>query len=313
MLKILPGIYFGWGLGANDAANVFGPQVHSGIISYRGAIIFTSIFVMLGAMVGGAKGFEHIGAMVQGLSAAEIFIVTISAGIMMNLMSYVKIPASSSHSIVGSMIGAGLAAGSTVDYSKVLTSVYCWVITPIGAAIFTVIFYHLLSFLWAKRIKNIMMLNRTIQVASVAIGCYGAYSLGANNLANVVGIYVESGTLSPLNAQIIGGLAIVFGVITYSKNVMATVGSGITVLDPFSALVTILSASLVLHIFSGIGVPVSLSQAVVGAVLGVGLVKGAKTVSYGKIIVIFAGWVVTLAGTVLFSFLICKAYYRFFI
>ncbi|MFH2084095.1 MAG: inorganic phosphate transporter, partial [Candidatus Omnitrophota bacterium] len=209
--------------------------------------------------------------------------------------------------------GAGLAAGSAVDYSKVMKSVYCWIVTPIGAAIFTVIFYHLLSFIWAKRIKNIMMLNWTIRIASIVIGCYGAYSLGANNLANVVGIYVESGMISSFNAQILGGLAIVFGVVTYSKNVMSTVGSGITVLDPFSALVTILSGSLILHIFAQMGVPVSSSQAVVGAVLGVGLVKGAKTVSYGKIALIFAGWVVTLAGTVLFSFLLCKAYTRFFI
>lgn len=311
MFKIIPGIYLGWGLGANDAANVFGPQTHSGIISHRGAVIFTSIFIMLGAMIGGARGFEHIGSMVQGLSSAQIFIVTLSAGIMMNIMSCAKIPASTSHSIVGSMIGAGLASGVAVDYSKVMKSVYCWIITPVGAAIFTVIFYHLLSFLWAKRIKNIMMLNWTIKIASIIIGCYGAYSLGANNLANVVGIYVESGMINPFAAQIIGGLAIVFGVITYSKNVMATVGSGITVLDPFSALVTILSGSLVLHIFAELGVPVSSSQAVVGAVVGVGLIKGAKTVSYGKLGLIFAGWVVTLAGTVLFSFLLCKAYAQF--
>jgi len=312
MFKIIPGIYLGWGLGANDAANVFGPQTHSGIISYRGAVIFTSIFIMLGAMIGGARGFEHIGSMVVGLSSAEIFIVTLSAAVMMNIMSFAKIPASTSHSIVGSMIGAGLASGTAVDYSKVLKSVYCWIITPVGSAVFTVIFYHLLSFLWAKRIKNIMMLNWTIRIASIVIGCYGAYSLGANNLANVVGIYVESGMITPFYAQIVGGLAIVFGVVTYSKNVMATVGSGITVLDPFSALVTILSGSLVLHIFAEMGVPVSSSQAVVGAVLGVGLIKGAKTVSYGKLGVIFLGWIVTLAGTILFSFMACKAYSKFF-
>jgi len=157
-----------------------------------------------------------------------------------------------------------------------------------------------------------MTLNWTIKIASIIIGCYGAYSLGANNLANVVGIYVESGMIDPFYAQIIGGLAIVFGVVTYSKNVMATVGSGITVLDPFSALVTILSGSLVLHIFAEMGVPVSSSQAVVGAVLGVGLVKGAKTVSYGKLGVIFLGWIVTLAGTILFSFMACKTYSKFF-
>ena len=131
MLKFLPGIYLGWGLGANDAANVFGPQAHSGIISYRGAITLTSIFVILGAMIEGHKGFEHIGTMVGGLTGAQVFIVTLSAAIMMNIMSYLKMPASTSHSIVGSLIGAGLAFGKDVEFSKVITSVKCWVITPL--------------------------------------------------------------------------------------------------------------------------------------------------------------------------------------
>ncbi|MFH1353417.1 MAG: inorganic phosphate transporter [bacterium] len=308
MFKILPGFYLGWGLGANDAANVFGPQTHSGIISYRNAVILTSVFVILGAMVEGHKGFAHIGNMVAGLTAAQVFIVTLSAAVMMNIMSYAKIPASTSHSIVGSLIGAGIAFGQEVDYSKIVKSVYCWVITPVGAAVFAFLFYHILSFVWVKRIKNLAMLSWTIKIFSIFFGCYGAYSLGANNLANVVGIYVHGGMLSIRLGQILGGAAIAFGVITYSKNVMATVGSGITVLNPFGALVAVLSGALVLHIFAKVGVPVSSSQAVVGAVLGVGFVKGAKTVSYRKLFQIFVGWIATLAGTIVFSYVMCVLY-----
>ena len=92
---------------------------------------------------------------------------------------------------------------------------------------------------------------------------------------------------------------------------MQTVGTGITVLEPFSALVSILSGAILLHIFAEIGVPVSSSQAIVGAVFGVGLVKSTRTVSYKKLAQIFTGWVATLAGTIFFGFLI-SSFYKLF-
>jgi len=311
MIKFLPGIYLGWGLGSNDAANVFGPQAYSGIISYRGAVVLTAVFVILGSLIEGDKCFAQIGQMTATTGWVEVFIATLCAAIMMNLMSYLKIPASSSHSIVGSLIGVSLAFGRAVSMAKVWKSVICWIITPIGAAVMAFILYHLFSYLWASRIKNLVVLNLTIKIAAILIGCYGAYSLGANNLANIVGSYVGTGLISPLNAKILGGLAIAFGVITYSKNVMQTVGTGITVLEPFSALVSILSGAILLHIFAEIGVPVSSSQAIVGAVFGVGLVKGTRTVSYKKLAQIFTGWVATLAGTIFFGFLISSLYKLF--
>ncbi|MCD6413687.1 MAG: anion permease [Elusimicrobia bacterium] len=308
MFKLLPGFYLGWSLGANDAANVFGPQAHSGIITYRGAVVLTSIFVVLGALIEGDKCFAQIGSMTATGGWMEIFIATFSAALMIHIMSYIKIPASTSHAIVGSLIGVGLAFGRSVDYHRVTSSILCWLITPVGAAFFAFAFYHLLDFFWVRQIKSLTALNWTIKSASIIIGCYGAYSLGANNLANVVGAYVGGGMLSPRSAQIMGGLAIAVGVVTYSKNVMATVGKGITELDPFSALVVVLSGSVVLHIFAEVGVPVSSSQAVVGAVLGVGLVKGARTVSYRKLFQILVGWIATLVGCVIFSFILCRIY-----
>jgi len=134
----------------------------------------------------------------------------------------------------------------------------------------------------------------------IVAGCYGAYSLGANNVANVTGIYVGSGVLSAEAAALVGGLSIAFGVLTYSRKVMETVGKGIVPLDPFSALVAVLAEALSLHLFTQIGVPVSSSQAIVGAVVGVGLVGDVQTVSVKMLARIGVGWIMTpVSGGVL--------------
>jgi PiT family inorganic phosphate transporter len=81
--------------------------------------------------------------------------------------------------------------------------------------------------------------------------------------------------------------------LTYGKNVMITVGKGIAPLDPFTALVTVLAEALTLHFFTQIGVPVSSSQAVVGAVVGVGIVGGLRTVNPKMLGKIAVGWLMT--------------------
>lgn len=311
MFKFLPGIYFGWSLGSNDAANVFGPQTHSGIVSWKQAAVLTSIFVVVGALLEGKSGFEQVGGITSG-GAVVVIISTFVAAVMIHLMSFIKIPASTTHAIVGSLVGTGWVFSQPIDFGKVLKSAICWVATPIGAAAIAFLLYHFLSFIWAKRVKNINVFNTTIRIASVIIGCYGAYSLGANNLANIVGPYVGAGMMDPFTAQIIGGLAIALGVLTYSKNVMETVGSGITTLSPFGALIAILSNSLVLHFFAILGIPVSASQGAVGAVFGVGITKGLRTVSYGKLVQIFVGWIATLLGAAFFAAVVSLLYKNFF-
>jgi len=75
--------------------------------------------------------------------------------------------------------------------------------------------------------------------------------------------------------------------------VMMTVGKGIVPLDPFSALVVVLAEAFTLHLFTQVGVPVSSSQAVVGAVVGVGLVGGLRTISARMLLKIAVGWLTT--------------------
>ena len=74
---------------------------------------------------------------------------------------------------------------------------------------------------------------------------------------------------------------------------METVGKKLVRLDPFSALVVVLAEAITVHIYALIGVPVSSSQAVIGAVLGVGIIKGAKTIQRRTLMHIFLAWFIT--------------------
>ena len=297
LLIPLPGLYLGWGLGSNDAANVFGPQVNSEVIRYRTATILTAIFVIIGALFEGRKCFETVGGITD-LVIWTAVVSALAAALTVNLMSYLKIPVSTSQAIVGAIIGVGLLRHTEIKYILLRKVFICWILTPLGAVVIAYLLYRFFAFVWQRRVKNLMVFNRIVGISSIIIGCYAAYTLGANNVANTTGTFVGVVPgFSPYMATLLGGGSIALGALTYSRNVMYTVGKKITLLDPFSALIAVLAQAITLHIYAQIGVPVSSSQAVVGAVVGVGLVKGMKMVNKKTLTNIFTGWIFTLVGS----------------
>ena len=284
-------VLLGWSLGANDSANIFGTGVATGTIKYRAAISLTAIFVLLGALLEGPKCMKIVGEL-STLLTIEAFYCSLAAAITMAVLTYLAIPASASQAIIGAVIGAGILSG-TADFSELYKIIICWIITPVSGIVFGYFLHRSLRYVLDKTITNITHLNYIYSTGILVAGCYGAYSLGANNVANVTGVYVGSGLLSAGMASLIGGISIAFGSLTYGKKVMMTVGKGIAPLDPFSAFVTILAEAFTLHIFTQIGVPVSSSQAIVGAVVGVGIVGGLRTVSAKVVTKITIGWFMT--------------------
>lgn len=293
MFSILPGAYLGWGLGSNDAANIFGPPVTSGLISYRRAVVLASIFILLGAILEGRKCFPTVSG-VTALTLKSAFIATLAAAIIVNLMSWLGFPVSTSQAIIGSIVGIGFLNQTSISYHKLTQIIVCWLFTPLGTAFISYFLFILLRYFYQSKTRNLGLFNSVARISCVLITCYAAYNLGANNVANTTGTFVAAGVLSPSLATFIGGASISLGILTYGKNVIFTVGKRIAPLDPFSGLVALLSTAVTLHLFTQLGVPVSSSQAIVGAVAGVGLARGAKTVNKITLFLIFVSWVLTL-------------------
>ena len=289
MYRLFSGIFMGWSLGSNDSANIFGTAVSSKMVRYRTAVILCSVMVVAGAVISGSAGMHTLSSLVT-QTADSAFITTLSAALAVTVMTLLKLPVSTSQAVVGAIIGIGFLTGQR-SFDGLQKVVLCWIGTPVGTMIVSVVLYQVLGKILEKLPLHIFARDRILRFGLIIAGCYGAYALGANNVANVTGVYIETGQLNVMQAALLGSGSIALGVITFSKNVMFTVGKKLVKLDPFSAFIAVLSSAIVVHFYALLGVPVSSSQAIIGAVLGIGLLKGVQTISKKTLLSIFGGWI----------------------
>lgn len=298
--KVLGGLYLGWGIGANDSANIFGTAVATNVVRFRTAVILIAIFVILGSVIEGPSLFDGM-TFSEAASQNLALAATLAAAITVTIITYLAIPTSTSQAAVGAFMGIAVGADgfAAVDWSKFLTMLSCWIINPIACIVLCIILFRATGFLLSRLVKNNSIRNQIITGGLVLFGCYGAYSLGANNVVVTTapyyhaGMFGKAGTTAARWAAAVGGISIAIGALTYSRRVMETIGKKITPLSPFSALIVVMTHAFALHFFTWIKVPVSSSQAVVGAVIGIGLYHGSRTINRKTMARIFAGWLLT--------------------
>lgn len=264
-LYILGGLFLGWSLGANDAANVFGNAVGSRMISFKKAAILCSLFVIIGAVIQGAGASETITKLGNIDVLYGSFAVTLSAAVSVYVMSYFGLPVSSSQVVVGGIIGWNIFVGQTTDTVSLTKIAYAWLYSPLLGGIFAVLLYLLIRFILNTCNFHLLKRDVVLRYALIIAGIIGSYSLGANNIANVMGVFINSIPLNsfclfkiivitgPQQLFFIGGLAIALGVLTYSKKTMKTIGNGVFKLNTEASLAVVLSHSLVLFLFSSLG------------------------------------------------------------
>ncbi len=330
LLFLTSGLFLGWALGANDAANVFGTAVGSRMVRFSTAAIICSVFVVLGAVISGAGASQTLGKLGAINALPGSFMAAFAAATAVYLMTKAGLPVSTSQSIVGAIIGWNLFSGAPTDPEALTKILSTWVLCPILAAGFSALLYIVV--VWTIRNARLHMLRTDAytRIGLILAGAFGSYSLGANNIANVMGVFVPANPFTDFNFAdllsfsatqqlfLVGAIAIGVGVFTYSKRVMLTVGDGLMPLSPIAAWVVVIAHSIVLFIFASQGleaalkssglptiplVPVSSSQAVIGAVIGIALLKGGRGIRWNILGSIALGWAVTPIIACLLSFI----------
>jgi PiT family inorganic phosphate transporter len=323
LLFLSSGLFLGWSLGANDASNVFGSAVGSRMLRFSTAALLCSLFVILGAVSAGAGASGGLGQLGAVNALAGSFTTALAAALTVSWMTRAGLPVSSTQAVVGAIVGWNWFSGSATDLSQLSRIVATWVVCPLLAAAVAALLYLGGAFLLRRSRLHLLRLDAGLRLGLILAGVLGSYSLGANNIGNVMGVFVPAapfpavilpGGLVFSGSQqlfLLGSLAIALGVYTRSREVMLTVGARLMPLSPFGALVVVLANALVLFLFSsqelsdglvGLGlpriplIPVSSSQAVIGAVVGVALLqgqRGLRQVRWGMLARIASGWVST--------------------
>jgi PiT family inorganic phosphate transporter len=261
------------------------------MVRFWTAAVLCAAFVVIGALLQGQAGIETLASLTR-IDLEQAVVITVAAAVTVTILTVFGLPVSTSQAAVGAILGIGFY-NQQLDLAELGKVVACWFGTPTGAVVVCAALYKLLAFVYNRLPVSVIRSDILLRTGLVVAGSYASYALGANNVANTTAVFVAAGTLTIFQAALIGGLSIASGVLTYSRGVMETVGAKLVRLDPFSALMVILAEGLTVHFFTIIGVPVSTSQAVVGAVLGVGLVKGVNTIKRKTLYGIFTGWFLT--------------------
>ena len=328
LIFLSSGLFLGWALGANDAANVFGTAVGTRMVRWGTAAVICSIFVVLGAVVSGAGSSHTLGKLGTITALPGAFMTALAAAISVYLMIKSGLTVSSTQAIVGSIVGWNMFSGQPTDIKTLTTIISTWFLCPLLAGLIAIILYKALRIYLRYAKLHLVRTDAYLRLGLLLAGAFGAYALGANNIANVVGVFIPATPFPDINIGgytftgthqlfLAGGLAIGAGVLTYSKRVMMTIGGGLGRISPIAAFIAVISHSIVLIVFASRGleawllsmglptiplVPVSSSQAVVGAIVGIAILQGASGIRWRVLGNIVMGWIATpvMAGIICF-------------
>ncbi|MBQ7633665.1 MAG: inorganic phosphate transporter [Alphaproteobacteria bacterium] len=186
------GLFLGWSLGANDAANIFGTAVGSKMVRFSTIAAVACIFVIIGAVFGGSGTSKTLGALGSVNALAGAFMVALSAALAVYMMLRAGLTVSTSQAIVGAIVGWNIYADKPTDYTTLLEIIGTWTTCPLLAGIIAVVLYLCLKKLQKCSSMHLLMRDQITRFGLVITAAVGAYALGANNIANVVGVFVQS-------------------------------------------------------------------------------------------------------------------------
>jgi inorganic phosphate transporter, PiT family len=326
---ITSGLFLGWSLGANHAVNVFGTAVMSKMVRFRVAAVVAGVCVILGSVFGGdgtTKTLTQLGA-VNALAGS--FTVALAVGLAVAWMTHLTLPVSTSQAIVGGVIGWNLFTGSPTDTGAITRILGTWIASPVIAAILAFIIFKICERILKRARIHMLEVDSYMRVGLIVVGALASYALGANNIANVMGLFVAASPFSDIALPhdivfsgtqqlfLLGGVAIAVGIFMHGYKVMVTVGSDLYRITPLSGLVVVLAEAIVLFLFSSEAlqalllhlhlptiplVPLSSTQAVIGAVVGVGLAKRGSSLNLRVLGKIAVGWVVAPLAALVMTF-----------
>jgi len=313
LLVIAAALIFDYVNGFHDTANAIATCVSTRALSVRNAIIMAAVLNFAGAMVS-TKVAATIGKGI--VDAKDVTQMVVFAGIMgaiiWDLITwYWGLPSSSSHAIIGGLIGAAVAhAGAAVlHWAGLKKIILALVISPIvGTAIG---FIFMLAILWAFRNKSPGPLNKGFRHLQIVSAAFMAFSHGTADAQKSMGVItmalVSFGTLPefavPTWVKLSCALAMGLGTAAGGWRIIKTVGKDFVKLQPVHGFCVETASAGVILGASSIGMPVSTTHVITSTILGVGLSKRLTAVNWNVAYRILWAWVLTIPASAIMAFI----------
>jgi inorganic phosphate transporter, PiT family len=305
---IVIALAFDYTNGFHDAANAIATSVSTRALTPRIALLLAAAMNFLGAFLG-TKVAETVGSGIieapdKSVSGLVVVMSGLLGAIAWNLITwYFGLPSSSSHALIGGLIGAGLAGGVVVQWVGILDKVVLpMILSPLVG--FTLAGALMVGIMWVFRKRHPGRLNRgfrgaqTVSAAAMALG-HGLQdaqkTMGVIFLALVTFGAVDAEDPIPVWVIIAAATAISLGTYAGGWRIMRTLGRRIIHLDPPRGFAAETTASAVLYTTAFVfAAPISTTHTITSAVMGVGATKRLSAVRWGVARSIVMAWIVTI-------------------
>ncbi len=300
---------FNYTNGFHDAANAIATSVSTKALTPRVALIMAAIMNLVGSFFG-AKVAATVGkgivTLPTGTESLVVVFAALTGAIAWNLLTWwFGLPSSSSYALIGGLVGATLVFSATaVDWAGVWHKVVVpMVVSPVVG--FVIAYVFMLAILWGfrraapSRVTRGFRMAQTVSAAAMAFG-HGlqdaAKTIGIVVLALVVGGY-QSDYSIPIWVFFLTAAVLSAGTYAGGWRIMRTLGRRIIHVGPPQGFAAETTASSILYVAGvGYGVPISTTQTITSAIMGVGATKGLAAVRWGVARDIVIGWVLTFPG-----------------
>ena len=297
--------------GFHDTANSIATSVSTRVLTPAAATIMSASLNFLGALIS-AKVAETIATgIVNEVLPALVIAASLCGAIVWNLFTwYIALPSSSSHALIGSLVGAAIVytgSVSVVNWTNILDKVIIPLFSSpligivIGFGVMKLLFFILRN---AKQ----QAVNRWFSKLQIFSAALMAYSHGSNDAQKTMGIIamalVSGGIITPqagipLWVKIVCALSMACGTSMGGWRIIKTVGMNMIKLQPIEGFAAETSAAAVIQIMTALGAPVSTTHVISSAIMGVGSAKRVSAVNWSTAKSIVTAWFVTFPVTIL--------------
>ncbi|WP_303131699.1 inorganic phosphate transporter [uncultured Olsenella sp.] len=295
--------------GFHDTANAIATTVYTRALSPRVAILSSAAMNFVGALTSEKVAMTIATGLVSVQLGLHVILAALLGAVAWDLFTWwFSIPSSSSHALIGSLIGATMVfTGGPQDviWEGVVDKVVIPLFTsPLIGLALGFVFMNLAFEAFADVTAH--NANSFFHKAQVASSMFMAYSHGNNDAQKTMGIItialvsagmLDAGAGVPLWVKVLCAAMMALGTAIGGQRIMKTVGQGVTKLEPAIGFVCQTASAIAIEAMTALGAPVSTTQVLTTSIMGAGSAKGIKNVRWGVAGSIVTAWVVTLPAT----------------
>ena len=299
-------LIFDYTNGFHDAANAIATSVSTRALTPRAALLLAAVMNLLGALISVGVA-ETIGSGIitpsQDAHGMTVVLAGLVGAITWNLITWwLGLPSSSSHALIGGLVGAGVAASTTVHWDVILQKVVLpMVASPLIG--FCLAYAVMVGLLWLFRKANPGRAQRGFRAGQSVSAAAMAFGHGLQDAQKTMGVIVlalvtadlHTGSSVPLWVKLSAATAIALGTYSGGWRIMRTLGRRVIKLDPARGVAAETTASIVLYVMAiGLHAPVSTTHTISSAIMGVGATQRLSAVRWGMAGNIVAAWILTI-------------------